>query len=377
MDSINNILKNLSRSRLNEAYEDLSQEDLIDLAKKGDSRAFEKLVSDNKDLIDMFSNKFFLKSGDKEDVKQLVTIGFWDAVSKYDPESNGEFRAFAGMIIKRKLTDEIRKENTDSRILNIDHSNLEDTVASDGEGGEATLGDTLPAKGLTPEEEFLGREGAKSLLRFMRDNLSTQEMRAIKLYIKGMKVSKISEVTGMKYKSVENAIRRVKEKITDYVKAERQTESKKLEESEDVFSEEEKAVLSSIINKIELQESVRESFGVKKRTDEAESIDIDGLLNSAEEDAKFYDVDSKTYDVRDDDSERVLQHMNNLYDRLMKLDTLGATDEQWTRAQDIADIITIVVGRLEDLPTPEEVEDADAEMRDPYTYNGVRKSDFY
>lgn len=377
MDSINNIIKSLGKSRLNEAYEDLSQEDLIDLAKKGDSRAFEKLVSDNKDLIDMFSNKFFLKSGDKEDVKQLVTIGLWDAVSKYDPDSNGEFRAFAGMIIKRKLTDEIRKENTDSRIINIDHSNLEDTVASDGEGGEATLGDILPAKGLTPEEEFLGREGAKSLLRFMRDNLSVQEMRAIKLYIKGMKVSKISEVTGMKYKSVENAIRRVKEKITDYIKAERQTESKKLDESEDVFSEEEKAVLSSIINKIELQESVRESFGVKKRTDEAESIDIDGLLNSAEEDAKFYDVDSKTYEVRDDDSERVLQHMNNLYDRLMKLDTLGATDEQWTRAQDIADMITIVVGRLEDLPTPEEIEDADAEMRDPYSYNGVRQSDFY
>lgn len=354
--------KRLEESRLKEAYEDLSQEELIDKAKSGDSKAFEKLLSDNEDLIRMASNKYFLKSGDREDTRQIANIAFWDAVNKYDTKSNGDFRAFAGMIIKRKFSDEIRKENTDRRVLNISSQSMEDPVASDGEGGEATVGDTLPDKGLNPEERYLGKEGAKSLIRYMKDNLSAQEMKAIKLYIKGMKVSKISEVTGVPYKSVENAIRRVKGKIMDYMRSERQTESKKLEESENIFSDEEKEVLGSVIGKIEIQESIQESLGLRRVNESHKWADV------------LYDAEVECSDIKtsigvDGESrDELLRRLVSVEDTLRGMEEdETVTDDQWDRAEDILSAVSKLKDRLST---------GNEDEIDPYVATGHHRSDF-
>lgn len=355
------------KRRLEESYEGESQDELIQKAKSGDSRAFEKLLADNEDLISMMSKKYFLKSGDYEDSRQLANIAFWDAVSKYDTNSNGDFRAFAGMIIKRKFTDEIRKENTDSRLLNISSQSMEDTVASDGEGGEATLGDTIPAKGLNPEERYLGREGARNLIQYMRDNLSSQEMKAIKLYIKGMKVSKISEVTGMPYKSVENAIRRVKGKILDYMRTERQTESKKLEESENIFSDEEKEVLGSVIRKLELQESIKESLGASKPN---KLRNLPREIEAAKEDFTNLQEEIKSKEISQDSAERYLKALEDRLSLLSEDEDL--TDEQYGDVDELLSSVRYTRKNLDDL-YPEEEE----KPSDPYRDLGLRRSDFY
>ena len=256
MDSINNIVKKLREGRLSEEREDYSSyatKELISLAQEGDSFALEVLVNNYEDFIRKVSSKYFFgKDYDKEDVEQIATIAFWDAVMKWD--KSGDFEAFAGMVMKRKLVDELNKVSAEKRYLNQSAQSFDTPLA--GEDDDMTIGDTLASKSGSAEDEYMGIEGYKALKSFMENTLSDNERKVIRMYIQGYKVSQIAEEIGMKYKSAENAIQRVKGKVADYLRA---RESKKIKEDINVveFTEEEKKILSNILDKIEESKSAR------------------------------------------------------------------------------------------------------------------------
>lgn len=202
-------------------YSNYSRDELISMAKDGDQLAFETLVNSYRGIIKQRSSKYFLDTQDRDDIEQLITIAFWEAVMKWD--MTGDFDAFLGMIIKRRMTDELRKDDTEKTRIHTKSASLDTPVASDGEGGEMTLGDTLSNKSLSPEEEYLGKAGARQLMNFIRDKLTQKERDVILLYIKGHKIPEIVEETGMSYKSVDNALNRVKGKISDYLKSYRES----------------------------------------------------------------------------------------------------------------------------------------------------------
>ena len=86
----------------------------------------------------------------------------------------------------------------------------------------------------------------------MKEKLSSTERDAVMMFIKGYKVSEIAEETGMKYKSVENALMRVKNKVADYL---RTRESKKIREVDEIeFSDEEKELLKNVLTRINEEE---------------------------------------------------------------------------------------------------------------------------
>lgn len=250
MDSSRNIVRKLRENRLlaeRKDYSKYSREELVQLAQEGDQLAIETLVKSHKDFIKKMSNKYFFDGGDREDVEQLATIAFWEAIQSWD--MTGDFEAYAGMIIKRRMTDELRKEEAGKRQIHNQAQSLDATV-SDDEGSETSMGDRMAAKGLSPEEEVLGTEGANELTKFMREKLSDKELEVIDLKTKGYTNSEIMEETGLSYKQVENAIKRVKDKLAEYMRKSYK-ESKKIRESKEVdFTDEEKRVLESVIPKI-------------------------------------------------------------------------------------------------------------------------------
>lgn len=310
MNSIQNIVKKLRENKiLNERkdYSEYSRDELIKLSQEGDQLAISTLITSHKDFLGRMSNKYILNSGDKDDIEQLATIAFWDAIQSYNPETSGDFEAYAGMIIKRKLTDELRKDSAEKRKLNNLANSLEDTLADDGEGGESTVGDTIASPDLSPEEQFLGKEGAKELMRFMRDKFSERERDVVLRHIRGDKISQIAEETGMSYKSVENTLMRIKNKLNDYLRA---RESKKIRESKSItFSDEEKQILESVITKVNAQESVRESTisQIKSAYENYTEVQIEDELDSIEYDIKNVEREMRDtpYHKRDDLSDEL------------------------------------------------------------------------
>ena len=91
------------------------------------------------------------------------------------------------------------------------------------------------------EDEYNDSQAVKEIMDFLRDECSDQEQQVIKLYIDGYKMAQISEMTGMKYKSCENALRRAKEKLSVFVK--NMEESRKILRESAFLSNQEKEIL--------------------------------------------------------------------------------------------------------------------------------------
>ena len=88
--------------------------------------------------------------------------------------------------------------------------------------------DALASKELSPEEKYMGKDGAEKLMNFMKNELAPKERDVIFRFINGSTISEIAEDLGVSYKSVENAIGRVRYKIKDFKS---KNESKKIRES--------------------------------------------------------------------------------------------------------------------------------------------------
>ena len=136
MDSINNIIKRLRENRILQEradYSKYSRNELIKLAKDGDQLAVDTLIKSHQGFIKNMSSKYFLSTGDKDDVEQVATIAFWTAIQDWD--MTGDFEAFAGRRIKSRLSDEISKESAGKSQINTLANSIDDTINSDGEGG--------------------------------------------------------------------------------------------------------------------------------------------------------------------------------------------------------------------------------------------------
>lgn len=336
MDSISNIVKRLRESRLSEArerYSKLDHDELIVMAQTGDQAAFEELLKQYNPIIQKQADKFFLDNGngDRDDVTQVASLAFWDAVKSYDSSVHKHgFGAYASMIIKRKLTDLLRKEDADVRKLNNFAASMEDKYPGSGDDEGSTIGDHVKSKELSPEEKYLGNDGAREITNFIKNSLSDVERDVISMYIEGYKVSEIAEEKNMKYKSVENALMRVKNKLADYLRA---RESKKIRESTAVeFSDEEKSILKSVLSKI--NESEYKSYN--EYDDESEYIEKTKKQLAVIE-QKLEDIQSRMRNTHWKSREDLEVEVDELTEELEKISTDVAYVEGFEELSNICD----------------------------------------
>lgn len=362
MSSIENILRRLREGRLLQEQEDYSSkstEELVKLVQDNDDQlALETLMDTHKDFLKRMTNKYFMRGADKDDIDQMARIAFWDAISSYDPDKSGSFEAFAGMIIKRSLAKELEKDQAGKRQIHNLAQSLDATLSNE-DGEESSIGDMIPSKGESPEEHLLGKEGAKELIKFMKDNFTSKERDVIMRYIKGDKIPQIAEETGVKYKSVENALMRIRNKLKDYLKNS-QRESKSIRETSDIeFSDEEKKVLESVISKINEQENkLRESYG--EYTEEQIDSELENIEYEIEE------IDSSLEDS-DYDYDEVMDRLEELRDKVNALEEY-IPDDQVDRFNEIYSSITSL---------KKEVETRSGGSSDPYADRGLKRSDFF
>jgi RNA polymerase sigma factor (sigma-70 family) len=110
---------------------------------------------------------------DPDDVRQEALLALWEAARAYDPEK-GPFTAFARLVIKRRLADQIKAARTQKR--SAPTVELTDTAAADQQAGRADLQltlDTLPS--LTPLE----RGAVAAQLNGTYDWRSSSQMNAL------------------------------------------------------------------------------------------------------------------------------------------------------------------------------------------------------
>ena len=185
-----------------------------------DKYAQEYMLVKYKPLVMACSKSCFISGAEKDDVIQEGMIGLYKAIRDFVAERNVGFYPFAKMCIERQIATALKTANRQKhKPLNESYS-LDKNIFEDDE--EATYIEMLKSStNESPENKYIDDESKRMLEENVMANLSAMEKKVLSLYLKGKKYTEIAIIVEKDEKSIDNALQRIKKKISKIV-AERQ-----------------------------------------------------------------------------------------------------------------------------------------------------------
>ncbi len=189
----------------------VSDDELWAAASEGDFSAEEELVTRYTRLVRMCARPFFLAGGDSDDLIQEGMMGLLSAVRKYDPERKASFKTYAEICIRNRILDAIKSaERNKNRPLNdyvpLQSPQLDETFT------------TVAYDIRDPEEYVIANESAEEIKDRLYGSLSRFERTVLDCYLSGMSYSEMAAYVGKPVKSVDNAVQRIRKKLTQQIK---------------------------------------------------------------------------------------------------------------------------------------------------------------
>lgn len=183
----------------------MTDEELVALSKKGDEKATDTLFNKYKPLIKSKVKTYYLIGGDKDDVYQEGLIGFYKALIDYSGGMNVPFGAFANICITRRMQNAVKFANRKK------HSPLNNYLSMDDEENANQL---VTNDVFDPQQIFINSEKYEALKSDIDNILSGFEKQVFLFYIKDMSYADIAKATGKTQKSIDNAVQRIKRKLS-------------------------------------------------------------------------------------------------------------------------------------------------------------------
>ena len=139
-----------------EELKKLTDEQLAELAQKGDAEAEELLISRYKNIVSSRAAIYYIIGGDRDDVIQEGMIGLFKAIRSYKADGGSSFSNYAYMCISRQIVSAIRAASREK------HSPLNDAVSLDQPvvwdvNMYNTLADVIPAGADSDPENIVAK----------------------------------------------------------------------------------------------------------------------------------------------------------------------------------------------------------------------------
>lgn len=194
-------------------YADMSDHEIVLAAQRGEEQAAEYLLYKYRNLVRTKVKSYFLVGAEKEDLLQVGMIGLWQAIVDFRCDRAISFPAFAKVCIQRHIITAI-KTATRQKQMPLNSSLSLESPAEDT-GPDWSLSDILPASEVQdPEELVLQSEDTRQLHEMLQQLLSDFEWRVLARYQIGKSYREIANELHCKTKSVDNALARIKRKVT-------------------------------------------------------------------------------------------------------------------------------------------------------------------
>ncbi len=189
----------------------MTDEELASLAKAGDSKAELELFNRYRSAINKCSRGYFLVGGDVEDLIQEGMIGLYKAIKNYSPDKDASFATFASLCIRRQIQSAVRNASTQkNQVLS---SALPITDEDEDDFGIFAL-----TSAQRPDEQLINKQTNQEIIAGLKKNLSPLEFEVLKYYLAGLSYEQISQKTNLSKKSVDNALSRIKNKLSSIKK---------------------------------------------------------------------------------------------------------------------------------------------------------------
>ena len=181
-------------------------------ARAGDEEAFARLLARYRPALRHISRRYFLPGGERYDLFQEATIGFWNAIRDYRPETCVSFEHFVDLCVDRQVITAVKtatrlKQGVLNRAVSLDRP-----IFRDEQDGECFMG-RVKAAGESLEEELMRRESVAAMDEAMQSLLSPLERTVVGLYLRQLTYREIAVLCGREPKAVDNALQGVKRKL--------------------------------------------------------------------------------------------------------------------------------------------------------------------
>ena len=197
-------------------YTAMTDEQVAKLAQGADDRALEYLLNKYKNFVRTKARSYFLIGADHEDIGQEGMLGLYKAIRDYREERLSSFRAFAELCITRQIITAIKTATRQKHIPLNSYISLNKPIYE--EDSDRTLLDVITEEGMSnPEEMFIDREDLSFIEGRIGQMLSPLEKQVLVRYMEGKTYVQISDEMGRHVKSIDNALQRIKRKLTRYL----------------------------------------------------------------------------------------------------------------------------------------------------------------
>ena len=195
-------------------YEGINDAGVVESAQAGAEAAAEFLLYKYRNLVRNKVRSYFLIGAEKEDLLQVGMIGLWQAIVDYRADKAISFPAFARICIQRHIITAIKTATRQKQIPLNTSLSLESSP--DDSNSEWSLSEILTSEEtVDPEELVLKREDSKVLHEMLQHMLSDFEWRVLTGYKVGKSYREIASELQCKTKSVDNALARIKRKVSN------------------------------------------------------------------------------------------------------------------------------------------------------------------
>ena len=174
-----------------------ANENLLAKVASGDPEAFEELINKYGNLIWSIARRYLSNQNEAEDAVQEIFVALWQSAGRFDPNKASEI-TFISMITRRRLIDNLRKNNKHKVLKSIEDS-LSDDVFSQKSNLEENAEISLVIRAL------------KKL------DIQDQELLSLSIY-QGFSHLEIAKLLNLPLGTVKTKIRRNLMKIRDDIK---------------------------------------------------------------------------------------------------------------------------------------------------------------
>ena len=211
---------NVFFSTNNKDYDNIKDEDLIEIIKSGDELAFDYLMNKYKELVNIKVSKYYIIGAEREDIVQEGLIGLFKAIKSYRPDMQNSFKSFANMCIERQLITAIKTSNRQKHMPLNSYLSLNISAYDEEEGeSDASLLDVFNNTLIEdPLDTITKKEYYQDIENTIEKSLSDFEKKVLNKYINGKSYVEIAEDLDTPVKSIDNAIQRIRKKATKEIK---------------------------------------------------------------------------------------------------------------------------------------------------------------
>lgn len=193
------------------------EDELVGLIKNGNEIALDLIMAKYGPLVSSIARRYFLLGADNEDLIQEGMIGLHKACISYSSNLNSSFKAYASLCINRQIQSAVKIANRQKNFylnnaLSLDSYNgIVFVRGEDISDGQKVM--YIPTTNTTPESELIEKEEYDEMINKIKKSLSKDEFEILSLYLDGFKCGQIAQQLNKNYKSVDNALFRIKTKL--------------------------------------------------------------------------------------------------------------------------------------------------------------------